>query len=368
MGNKYRALAAELRKRLADGEFSGDAPFPSETALASRYGMSRATVRRALADLEGAGLLSRRQGVVSKLTAHGKAASGKIGLLFPDISHIDVFPVMTHEILRVGGRWGYSFVLSEIAGETSVKRGERTLAAIDELIAQRVEGVIFRSLVSEKCADVNKMVLERLGASQIPVVMIDCGVPECGGHDVVGVDNLSAGRTVGEHLVACGRKRVAFLLNSLPIGPTDNLRDRMFGVSGAVVAAGLPWTSESLLPCAEYDLPGLRRYFRRCRADRPDAIVCGSDNVAIGLIRSLAALGYSVPDDIAVVGFDDAPYAALSTPALTTVRQPFAEMAKTAFARLVQRIRNPNMGPCTLHLPAELVVRDTSGRRKSRSR
>lgn len=366
MENKFKPLADELRKRLADGEFAGATTFPSEMALVKRYGMSRATVRRALAELEGDGILQRRQGAGTRLTARAKNVSGKIGLLFPDSVCIDVFPIMTHAILRGGGRYGYSFLFAEIGGETSVRRGEETLTAVDNLIAQRVEGVIFRPIVSEKCTHVNRIVLNRLSALQIPVVLIDSGVPGCDGYDVIGVDNLAAGRLIGQHLVSKGRKRVAFLLNSLPIGPTLNLRDRMCGVSGAVVSAGLPWASDSLIPCAAYDVPALRRYFRRCRDNRPDAIVCGSDNVAICMIKSLMELGYSVPGDIAVCGFDDAPYAALSSPGVTTVRQPFAEMAETALERLVQRIRNPKMRVCALHLPAELVVRGSTGLCKRR--
>lgn len=368
MVNKFKAIADDLRRRLADGEFSDAVAFPSETSLVRRYGVTRATVRRALARLVDEGLIHRHQGAGSRLTPHGCLASGKIGLLFPDRSCIDVFASMVCEILRVGGRTGYSFAFREITGATSKARAEETLDAVEDFVRQRVEGVIFRPLVSEACEDVNIAVLDRLRVEKTPVVLVDGGVTERKDYDVVGVDNIAAGRQIGDYLISLGHKRIAFLLNSLPIGPTGNLRDRMFGVAGAATAAGLSWTAQNVIPCADYDVEALRRYFLRCRKVRPDAIVCGSDNVAQSLIRSLVALGYSVPKDLSVVGFDDAPYAARSEPGLTTVRQDFARIGAVAFERLRQRILNPRLEVCALHLPVELVVRGTTATRASMRR
>jgi LacI family transcriptional regulator, galactose operon repressor len=97
------------------------------------------------------------------------------------------------------------------------------------------------------------------------------------------------------------------------------------------------------------------------RADWPDAIVCGNDQMAIGAIRELLAAGVRVPADIAVVGFDDVYAGALLSPALTTVRQQVGLLAERACARLLDRIADPTLPRQVELLPTELVIRKSCG-------
>jgi DNA-binding LacI/PurR family transcriptional regulator len=93
----------------------------------------------------------------------------------------------------------------------------------------------------------------------------------------------------------------------------------------------------------------------------PDAIICSNDQTAALLMRTLTQLHCSVPEQIAVAGFDDVEYASLLSPALTTMRQPCSEIARTAVRTLIERISNPGLPPRHIQHCGELVVRQSSG-------
>jgi LacI family transcriptional regulator len=93
----------------------------------------------------------------------------------------------------------------------------------------------------------------------------------------------------------------------------------------------------------------------------PDAIVCANDQMAIGVLRTLAARRIRVPEDIAVVGFDDIFPASLCDPPLTTVHQPMRKIGERACDRLIERIADPSLRPKVELLPAELVLRSSCG-------
>jgi LacI family transcriptional regulator len=93
----------------------------------------------------------------------------------------------------------------------------------------------------------------------------------------------------------------------------------------------------------------------------PDALVCANDQMAIGALRTLSARGIRVPDDIAVVGFDDIFPASLCNPPLTTVHQPIRKLGELACDRLISRIADPTLPPRKELLPTELVLRSSCG-------
>ena len=96
------------------------------------------------------------------------------------------------------------------------------------------------------------------------------------------------------------------------------------------------------------------------RRPRPDAFVCENDVLAARLLKTLTALGHRVPQDVRLAGFDDVQIARLSSPALTTIRQPCDLIARTAFDRLLSRIARPQQEPLHLVPAAELVVREST--------
>ena len=106
------------------------------------------------------------------------------------------------------------------------------------------------------------------------------------------------------------------------------------------------------------DVEAVRRVM--ARRPRPDAFVCENDVLAARLLKTLTALGHRVPQDVRLAGFDDVQIARLSSPALTTIRQPCNLIARTAFDRLLSRIARPQQEPLHLVPAAELVVREST--------
>ena len=93
----------------------------------------------------------------------------------------------------------------------------------------------------------------------------------------------------------------------------------------------------------------------------PDAIVCANDQMAIGVVRTLTARGIRIPEEVAVVGFDDIFPGSLCDPPLTTIHQPMRLLGERACARLLDRIADPSLRPATELLPTELVLRSSCG-------
>ena len=93
----------------------------------------------------------------------------------------------------------------------------------------------------------------------------------------------------------------------------------------------------------------------------PDAIVCANDQMAIGVVRTLTARGIRIPEEVAVVGFDDIFPASLTDPPLTTVHQPMRKIGERGCDRLIERITDPTLRPKVELLPAELVLRSSCG-------
>ena len=170
----------------------------------------------------------------------------------------------------------------------------------------------------------------------------------------VDVDNRGGGRAAAEHLVRLGRRRVAVVA-----GPRDTHAAvaRLGGVADGLSVAGL---EPALVEHADFTRDGGARAMERLleRAGDLDAVVAASDNMAAGALHVLQVHGRRVPQDVAVVGFDDLPVAQLTRPALTTVRQPIRSLGHET-ARLLLAVLDGGT-PSSLILPTRLVVRDSA--------
>jgi LacI family transcriptional regulator len=189
----------------------------------------------------------------------------------------------------------------------------------------------------------------------VPVVLLNRTLPDAGVDQVSG-DNHAAAATVAGHLLAAGHEHLA-----LVTGPADasTSEERAEGFRSVVRAAGVRW----LEVAGDFSHDTARTLGHELlRGQRhPSAVFCVNDLTAFGVLNAATACGRSVPQDVAVVGFDDIPMAAWERLALTTVRQPIAEMAHHAVQRLVARLEGDDSPPTHRRLPCTLVVRDSTG-------
>jgi DNA-binding LacI/PurR family transcriptional regulator len=203
------------------------------------------------------------------------------------------------------------------------------------------------------------MELERLAQAGIPVVVVDPADEPGSEVRSVGTTNWQGGLTATRHIIELGHRRIAAIG-----GPASlwSSRARVDGYRAAMLEAGLP-LEEIFIRRDHFSVDGGRRQAMQLLStkDRPTAIVTSSDAQAFGVLQALGELRLRAPDDVSVVGFDDVPVANWATPALTTVRQPLAAMAATAFRMLSAGNGAAAAESHHVELATTLVIRDSTG-------
>ena len=260
--------------------------------------------------------------------------------------------------------WGEPYFASIIRGITrgladtglqlmlTLAQSRSEHAQLERYLAERhVDGVL---LVSVHGNDPFARNMEHL---DLPIVL--CGVPiGTTPKSYVDADNRGGARAAVDHLVRKGRRTVATIA-----GPQDMQVgvDRLTGYREALAAAGIA-ADEELIAYGDFsEADGIART-RELLARRPDvdAVFAASDPMALGALRVLRDNGRSVPEQVAVIGFDDSATAAHTDPPLTTVHQPVEEMGREMARLLVARIRGEQPDPAAVILPTRLVVRDSA--------
>ena len=197
-------------------------------------------------------------------------------------------------------------------------------------------------------------------ARQVPVAVI-AGDPAERNVDVVTADNLSGSAAIVTHLVEDHGRRRIYHVDGPPSMP-DNAQRRsgLLQVLREHPGTRLVGTTHGS-NYLESGLAAGQRMLAECRGEIPDAVVAANDQMAIGVLRSLTAAGIRVPEQVAVVGFDDIYPGELCEPPLTTVHQPMGTLGERACDRLLKRIASPGLPPRVELLPTELVLRQSCG-------
>jgi LacI family transcriptional regulator, repressor for deo operon, udp, cdd, tsx, nupC, and nupG len=172
------------------------------------------------------------------------------------------------------------------------------------------------------------------------------------------VDNRKAAHRMTRYLASLGHRHIGYVC-----GPAGNVleKERFRGYREALAEVGAPFDPTRVWP-GDYTLEAGSLVGRQlvAREKRPTAVFCSNDEMAIGLMRTLALAGIRVPQDISIAGFDDIEFAAMANPALTTVRQPRRELGRTGAAVLLDLMRGRS-SPSRIRLETELVERASTG-------
>ena len=356
--NKYLLIADELGEEIRAGRYAVRNSFPSLTQIMRRFGVSRPTAMRSVAELKRSGLLNaspRSSMYVSKT-----ATSRKIGLIVPGIAVTDFFKPIVSEINRLAHEANYELRFGEVWSEIREERTTQVRALAEEFCDGNFAGVIYEPMAGPLGDEINPVVLGMFDRKKIPVVLLDCDIvpfPQRSGYDVVGVNDLEAGARIANHLLDVGAKNIHFLICKLcPITFTN----RLAGAEAALNIAGAKAPKGGNVLYAEADdLNALKHYLKRQKS-RPDAFICSNDAIAAVFRQTLEAAGLDVPQDVMLTGFADLQIASLMSPKLTTVHQNREMMAHMAFERLMDRINDPSLPPCDFFLPSNLVAREST--------
>lgn len=201
---------------------------------------------------------------------------------------------------------------------------DREREYLERLREQRVQGVLITPI------DPSGERLTEMPGRGTPVVLVDCQAPDASWCSVA-VDDVLGGELALTHLLESGHERIAFVGGPMSV---PQVRDRHRGSLQALSAAGRPASALTLLETETLQVAEGRRAGERLAglpaAARPTAAFCANDLLALGLLQAMTRLGRSVPEDLAVVGYDDIVFAEAAAVPLTSVRQPREQLGRTA--------------------------------------
>jgi len=274
--------------------------------------------------------------------------SGRTGLLTLAIPNLTApyFAELAHLIIEAAAARDHTVLIEETEGLRS-----REVDVLNGLPPRPSDGTMISPLALNE-ADIRDAVPHR------PIVLLGERIAD-GPADHVAVDNDAVARDATAHLIGLGRRRIAAIgYQKDPLAGTSQLRYQ--GFCAALAEAGL----EAAKPIS---VDGYRWADGAAAVDElvqqvfvPDALVCFNDELAIGALRRLAELGYSVPGDVAVIGVDDIAEGRYVTPSLTTIAPDKALLAATVVECLLARIDGAAEGPRDLVVPHRIVVREST--------
>ena len=322
--------------------------------IAAEAGVSIATVSHALRNPGRVSEATREKVLVAadrigympnKLAASLRTArSGNIVVIIPDVSDSFNSGIIS-AIERVAHARGYSVLLGDTQGSPEREREFATMT-----LSRQADGII---LMSHRLpfSDAER-------ADRLPPIVNGC---EFTGDDripLVAVDDVAAAGDATRHLLQNGHERIAVITGD---SASTSSRDRLQGFRQAMEVAGLE-PDERLIVQGAYGLQAGERAAEQLllQRERPTAVFCFSDEIALGCMYALRQNGFDVPGDVSVIGFDDIPFARYSAPSLTTIAQPTEDIGKACASLLLDLIEGDSPAPARHILPHKLVVRDST--------
>jgi LacI family transcriptional regulator len=303
---------------------------------------TRAKVKRVMLEL------GYRPSRVARSLVTGRTET--VGIVVPDITN-PFFSAIIRGCEDQLLKHGYSLFLCNTDEDT-----QREEYYINLLVSQGVDGLLLFSLGSSA---------ETLGVSipeDLPTVAVDVLAQDhLSNLTAVRIDNAGGARAATVHLLSAGRHRIAFLKGKFDRFPA---RERQRGFRQAMEQQAIPTDDAMIAEDAPTIGGGYQAALQALDAFQPDALFCFNDLMALGALAAANTLQLSVPDDIALVGFDDIVPALLVTPMLTTVRIQQYELGRYAVRLLMERIQDESLPFKLVSYPVELQVRESCGMRR----
>jgi len=257
------------------------------------------------------------------------------------------FPLLLCGITETCNDHGYYLMLSLFNGPATDEELYRR-----QVHSGHLDGVIVAS------TRMDDPLIPTLLDDDVPFILVGRHSDSRAGY--VDVDNVSASRMAVEHLIRLGHRRIATVTGPLSMASGE---DRLAGYCQALEAHRIS-VQEALIVEGDFTEGSGAMGMQRLLSASPTAVFAANDMMAIGALKALREAGFRVPEDVALVGFDDVPIAAAVEPALTTVHQPIERLGSMAAELLLNLLENPPDVPAPAHriiLPAKLIVRDSCG-------
>lgn len=365
---RYEEIAEDLREQIRKGELLPDQRLPGERVMMEQYGVQRNTVRQALTLLQREGWLyiRPRSGAFATTPMHS-----------PQSDSSPIRQLETGTILVINSWNNSSTALDHIlAGLSEVV--DNTPLTVQRFNSHPRPGTFLHVLPTQEYLETNRVVgailwaqtLTDLAAltalrAAVPLVLVDRRVLGFEA-DCVRFDDTAGGRTVTEHLISRGHRRIGFLGDEIF---AETVQQRWRGYTLAMEDAGIlpdPSRTTFFAQISEPMFSATMEHFLAGAGDPLTAVVCSNDTTALVLLRYLRSHGCRVPEDIVVTGYGNLLPEYMDTIDLTTMEQPFNEVGRVAGQLLCERLLGetptPIGAPRQVQLPVRLIVRNSSNR------
>jgi GntR family transcriptional regulator of arabinose operon len=360
---RYLKIVDFYREQILGGKLSTGTRLPTEFEIAEDYKLSRGTVRQALNFLVEEGLVERVQG------------RGTFVCQSPLIQTFQPVPSPERRIGLILNQMSDQLNMDILIGvEQAVKSKDYQLSfAYNEENSHQLE-IIIERLRADKAAGLiifpvsnvtHDNLLSQLQVEKVPFVLVDRYIADLD-NDYVVANNRTGAYRATEHLLFLGYVRLGFAYGYPDALLTTSVRDRFEGYLQALNDYEVPFDESLLLVDKEQTGPVSSRVYEELllRKERPDALFVVNDWEALKILQAAQRCGIRIPEDLALVGFDDLPFAGHLNPSLTTIAQPRTELGVQAANLLLSRIEGKYNGPSRhIELPTNLVVRESCGAR-----
>ena len=354
MASKYERLAQLLREELPRLRAAGTTRMPSEADIVQQYGVSRQTVRHALTLLEAEGLIEKRRGSGTYLREGEGVHSTQIAVVASYINDY-IFPNLLRDVQAVLANENYSVAVYATGNSVCEER-----KLLQRLLREPVAGILMEG-VKTALPNPNLDLYEQLLRQHTPMVFLHGAYPDLTDAVCIGDDNFGGGYQLTRHLIEQGHTRIGGIFKSDDIQGLRRYQGCMAALRDADMLqpdSQFHWytTGDRWRLVEERDTELLQRFLQE-NSRNCTAVVCYNDEIAFYLIKELLQMGRRVPEDLAVVSFDNSYYSELSTIPITSLGHTSHAIGRTAASGLLDMLRGQ---PCqSQQLPWQLYRRES---------
>lgn len=357
MSSKYIQIAAELRANIQKGTYQDTRRLPTEMELAGIYQVNRQTVRRALSVLTKEGLIERHQGSGSYLRDPVRAENCKVIAIVTTYINDYIFPAILQDAESIFAQSGYSTMIFCTYNQVNVEREVLKKILVSHICGLLIEGT------KTALPNPNLDLYRQLARRKIPVLFLHATYPEIRDAVCISDDNFDGGYSLTKYLLQKGHKKIAGIFK------TDDIQghDRYAGFLAAFRDFGLPlpdsevlwYSTEDKKKLLEKADPSEMEYFiKRIMSVHTTATVCYNDEIAAALVALLLKLGTRVPEDMAVVSFDNSSYSNFCPVKITSLAHGAKHIGRIAAEKMIEMLHGKAV--YSESLPWSLIEKQSS--------
>jgi len=358
--NLYEKIIADIQEKITNNTYALNDRIPTEFELAEQYQVSRITSKRALEELKNEGYIYRKQGSGSYVSDAFKYRSSRgsgsyVAVIMPQYVSSGSFAATIRGTSSVVQENDLSLKLY-----TNVKSQAEVNSLLQDLYRRDIAGIIYYPFSDTE----NIAVLNMLAMEHFPIVTIDKYF-ECVPVSSVISDNKKGGELSAEYLIDSGHRKIAFV-SDIPFETATSIRDRYFGYCAALQAHDIK-VDMDLIVQGDWTAEFPRTYNKKAYTDiiqnllrqNVTAVCAANDIIATSMIHACCDMGVAIPEQLSIVGFDNSEMAEYIRPPLTSVRQDFVQMGKTAGSLICASRGSGQLAYTRIVLPVSLVERGT---------